>query len=139
MTELNRWTKLIFVDNLVPTTNLFSLEYMIARSNIIRVVRHTDIWSKINIELSSVFSLFIWEQNWDRRSFNTRPKSDLYPHKTESRIRHAGALLTTFPLHITGLRTIFQDLLMLDFIWARPHWGHNCKWWLVWIVCDAWL
>ena len=34
MTELIRLTKLIIVDNLVPMTNLFSLKYTTARSNI---------------------------------------------------------------------------------------------------------
>ena len=34
MIELIRWIKLILVDNLVPTINLFSLEYTIARLNI---------------------------------------------------------------------------------------------------------
>ena len=44
--------------------------------------------------------------NCDNRSFNASPKSD--PHKMESRIRHARALFTTFPLYKSLLTALLK-------------------------------
>ena len=46
--------------------------------------------------------------NCENRCFNAQPKSDPYPHKTESRIRHARALFTTFPLYKSLLTALLK-------------------------------